>query len=82
MTTIAQQVAAQFDNDGQTWKDVEGRRLSEVCDKLAVSATQRSDGHGGYTYRYVFEDNSVLLEGPDCWDLESETERWLMQCAE
>lgn len=78
-TTIAQQIAERFGNDGQNWLDAYCTPLTDVlrdhmCDRVYNCPT--------FTERYEFKDGSAILVSGDCWDLESTTTPWLMQCAE
>lgn len=70
-STIADQIAAQFGNDGLNWHDAENRHLDEVCE--ALTSREWRDGYRtGDTYRYEFADGSAIVVAGDCWDVEGD----------
>ena len=66
MTTIAQQVATRFGDDGLRWADAAGTRLEEVCDELG--SRTRNDSRGAD--RIEFHDGSALIMAGGAWDLQ------------
>ena len=61
--TIAQTVAAAFDDDGQCWKTAAGVSFDDACMGLSPRRVIEID-----LVRYEFDDGSVLTEGGGCWD--------------
>ena len=76
---IAQQIAAQFNNDGQRFTDSQQNQLEVVClERCEFQARQESTE----TDRYEFSNGSAIFVAGPCWDIESTDEVWLMSCAE
>lgn len=61
--TTAQQIAAQFNNDGQCWTNCANESLGDVADRHAHDKT----GHGS-AIKYIFTDGSILIDDGDAWD--------------
>ena len=67
--TQAQEFAALFNNDGQTWTTADGRSWSEVTDGWGgLKTRERAPGTEG-PIRLEFSDGSVLVEDGDAWDI-------------
>lgn len=75
--TTAQQIAAQFNNDGQNFTDAAGAFLLTVLREACLST-----GTKGSTERFEFADESALLVSGDVWDLESDNVFYRMKCEE
>lgn len=66
--TIAQQISAQFNDDGRKFEDADGTDLCEVIDARCTSKDRRHD-HLEDSTRYYFADGSSIIVAADCWDL-------------
>jgi len=64
-TTIADEIAALFGNDGHRFEavELEGMMFQSVC-----RAHDRFPDINRHANRYTFSDGSVLLDLGDCWD--------------
>ena len=71
--TVAQQIAGQFNDDGQCFELADGRTIHDVC-REACRWPERSDVRG--ETRHVFSDGSVLIVGVNCWDLGLAADCW------
>jgi len=63
-TTIAQEIAARFHDNGQCWRDADGAEIMDVCDQAATE--RRRDGS---TQVYGFADGSAILVTEGWWDV-------------
>ena len=66
METIASKIAEIFNHDGQIFDSVSGD-FDQVCEFWGGFKEYR-DGYGTDTYKYTFEDGSVLIVAGACWD--------------
>ena len=73
MSTIADRVAQQFDNDGSLF-EVNGFNLDDAC--MQAGAALEIDGD---VWRYEFSDGSALTGGVGGWDIESPLEKFVMR---
>ena len=62
--TIANEIANQFDNDGQQFDNDAGLFLPDVCSHRAAKIT----GGEGHPIVYHFEDGSAIVDMVDGWD--------------
>ena len=75
MTSIAQQIAAALDNDGQQFRtrptdDREPVTFDELVEKHGSASIDWRDGwRTGDTYRLTFSDESVITVAGSAWDL-------------
>lgn len=64
--TKAEQFAALFNNDGQTWLTGCGRYWDQVADEMCASVEIRRRDDA---MRLTFSDGSVIVAVGDAWDL-------------
>lgn len=64
--TTAEKIAAQFGDDGTTWKDKDGQKFSEVCEAAAIDIDRNQARE---SVRYTFSDGSVLTATGSGWDI-------------
>ena len=73
--TIAQQIAAALDNDGQQWRTrptdyTEPVTFNELIERLGGASVSWRDGwQTGDVYSYEFSDGSVITVAGDAWDI-------------
>ena len=65
--TTAEKISEKFSNDGQCFTNAAGEELDDVCE--AHTRPDYRDGYGTDTYRYTFDDGSVITIAGDGWDL-------------
>ncbi|MHC4621928.1 MAG: hypothetical protein ACYTEQ_29670 [Planctomycetota bacterium] len=66
--TLAQTVAARYDNDGQCWETDDGVQFDCMCRRLGATREWRDGYRVGHVSRWVFPDESVLIDMESCWD--------------
>jgi len=66
--TIAQEIAEQFNMDGQCWTNEDGIELVDLL-KARTSYGDRDDDESGETCRYTFSDGSTIIANSAWWDL-------------
>lgn len=67
--TIAEQISALLDDDGQRWTARDGRDFDQLVADHGGATTEWRDGwHTGDTYRLVFRDGSIITVAGDAWD--------------
>ncbi len=65
--TTAQTLADLFDNDGQQFRDADGRNMRDVAESMGA-AVQYPNGRGVSPIVYLFDDGSAIVEADGCWD--------------
>lgn len=65
MKTIAQQIADQFNNDGQVWNNG-NNDLYDVCEQRMAYKDQNWEREAT---RYTFNDGSAIIFSGPAWDL-------------
>jgi len=65
---IAERVAKQLGNDGQTWETKEGESLVELAYRWL--GTWSEDNEDKSLMRIVFSDESAIVVGKGAWDIE------------
>lgn len=78
-TTIAQQISARLDDDGQKFVTKDGTSIYELCELAAEHRCCREEREGNT--RWVFKDGSAIVYNnmawdfgfQDCWCMESDT---------
>lgn len=65
--TTAQTLADLFDNDGQQFRDADGRNIKTAAEDLGARVRHPS-GRGCSPIVYVFDDGSAIVEADGCWD--------------
>ena len=61
--TIAQKIAAQFNDDGSCFENSDGQRLEDVCASHANPWDKEYE-----KTRFTFDDGSILTIAGDGWD--------------
>ncbi len=64
--TIAEKIAAQFENDGQVLKSQAGDRIRDICRDKAHGIWKNPDSD---SIRYEFADESAIVLAGDAWDI-------------
>ena len=62
--TIAEQIASQYDDDGQIFADFDGTEIEDVCRKKSTLVDEDGDHQ-----RFTFSDGSILTISGAAWDL-------------
>lgn len=75
--TAAEQIAEQFGNDGQNWRDDDGAHLDYVCTEHECYVDGYRSTENRDLFRYEFADGSAIVTSPAGWDIEgSEPFSW------
>jgi hypothetical protein len=77
MATIAEKIAERFGNDGERWEDEKGENIAEVCAQICDMNAGVHQWKCTYvpgitvcdSYRFVFDDGSVITMHGGAWDL-------------